>query len=126
MMSGGAGGGVKKCFLGLWQTALLSAEGKNILHLLSQLLSFQRDFSIFFFGFEFFVILCPSFIQYMTAVYSCNTIHNRAPQNKLIIFSAVATTAAAAAVAARNRLGERKSGSDAPLKRTQGCQEGKH
>jgi hypothetical protein len=23
------GGGVKKCFLGLWQTALLSAEGKK-------------------------------------------------------------------------------------------------
>jgi hypothetical protein len=23
------GGGVKKCFIGLWQTALLSAEGKK-------------------------------------------------------------------------------------------------
>jgi hypothetical protein len=23
-------GGVKKCFLGLWQTALLSAGGKNV------------------------------------------------------------------------------------------------
>jgi hypothetical protein len=35
MMSGGRGvggwvGGVKKCFLGLRQTALLSAEGNNI------------------------------------------------------------------------------------------------
>jgi hypothetical protein len=29
MMSGGREGGVKKCFLGLRQTALLSAEGKN-------------------------------------------------------------------------------------------------
>jgi hypothetical protein len=29
MMSGGRGGGVKNCFLGLRQTALLSAEGKR-------------------------------------------------------------------------------------------------
>jgi hypothetical protein len=27
-------GGVKKCFLGLRQTALLSAEGKNVRHLI--------------------------------------------------------------------------------------------
>jgi hypothetical protein len=27
---GGEGGGVKKCFLSLWQTALLSAEGNKI------------------------------------------------------------------------------------------------
>jgi hypothetical protein len=33
---GREGGWVKKCFLSLWQTALLSAEGKKLLHLIKR------------------------------------------------------------------------------------------